>query len=107
MRFALRLVLVSVLAASAPLAAGPAQARGGAIAKRKDVKHLPTPLKQRLVEIAKRPQSYPPLTVFAEADDPSQLFQYYLLDSTGFEPNVFVAILPGQNDEVVPSVTGA
>jgi hypothetical protein len=108
MRFALRLVLVSMLAAAASLAAGAAPVRGGgSITKRKDVKHLPAPLKQRLVEIAKRPHTYLPLTAFAEADDPSQLFQYYLLDSTGFEPNVFVAILPGQNDEVVPSVTGA
>ena len=38
------------------------------------------------------------LQVFAEADKPSQLFQYYLLDTTGFEPNVFTSIIPGVND---------
>src|SRR5262249_44590651 len=47
-----------------------------------------------------------PLTVFAEADKPSQLFQYYLLDSTGFEPDVFTAKIPGVNDLVVPTATG-
>jgi hypothetical protein len=44
---------------------------------------------------------------FAEADQPSQLFQYYLLDTTGFEPNVFTASIPGVNDAVQLSVTGA
>jgi len=48
------------------------------------------------------------LQVFAEADGPSQLFQYYLLDTTGFEPNVFTAIIPGVNDgNVQLTVTGA
>ena len=36
--------------------------------------------------------------VFAEATTPSQLFQYYLLDATGFQPNVFTTTIPGIND---------
>jgi hypothetical protein len=44
--------------------------------------------------------------VFNEADPPSQLFQYYLLDTTGFEPNVFTTIFPGVNDHVQLTVTG-
>jgi hypothetical protein len=46
------------------------------------------------------------LQVFSEADKTSQLFQYYLLDTTGFEPNVFTAIFPGVNDHVQLTVTG-
>jgi hypothetical protein len=38
------------------------------------------------------------MQVFAEADNPSQLFQYYLLDTNGFETNVFTTIIPGVND---------
>jgi hypothetical protein len=34
------------------------------------------------------------MQTFSEADGPSQLLQYYLLDTTGFEPNVFTAIFP-------------
>jgi hypothetical protein len=68
------------------------------VANRGDVVNLPGPLKERLVRLADRPHTYLPLQVFAEADKPSQLFQYYLLDTTGFEPNVFTAILPGVND---------
>jgi hypothetical protein len=37
--------------------------------------------------------------VRAEADDKSRLFQYYLLDSTGFEPSVFTTTIPGLNDD--------
>jgi hypothetical protein len=81
-----------------------AQAR---VASRRDVRHLPKPLKARLIELAGRPATFVPLTVFAEADDPSQLFGYYLLDSTAFEPNIFTAIFPGINDLVAPSTTGA
>src|SRR5262245_17020520 len=55
--------------------------------RRGDIKSLPAPLQDRLVELAGRPHSYPPLTVFSEADGPSQLFGYYLLDTTAFSPN--------------------
>jgi hypothetical protein len=33
------------------------------------------------------------------------LFQYYLLDTTEFQPNVFTAAIPGINDDAIP--TGA
>jgi hypothetical protein len=47
------------------------------------------------------------MQAFAEADGASQLFQYYLLDTTAFEPNVFTAIIPGVNDANVQlTVTG-
>ena len=32
-----------------------------------------------MAQLANRPHTYLPLQVFAEADKPSQLFQYYLL----------------------------
>ena len=51
-----------------------------------------------VAQLANRPHTYLPLQVFAEADGASQLFQYYLLDTNGFEPNVFTAIIPGVND---------
>src|SRR2546427_10941972 len=77
------------------------------VANRGDIRNLPTPLKERIVQLADRPHSVLPLQVFAEADKPSQLFQYYLLDTTGFEPNVFTTRSPGVNDAVQLSVTGA
>ena len=68
----------------------------------------PMPLKDRLAQLANRPHTYLPMQAFAEADKPSQLFQYYLLDTTGFEPNVFTAIIPGVNDANVQlTATGA
>src|SRR5262245_10845404 len=51
--------------------------------ERGDIKFLPALLQDRLVELAGRPHSYLPLTVFSEADAPSQLFGYYLFDTTG------------------------
>jgi hypothetical protein len=61
--------------------------------------------------LADRPHTYLPLQVFNEADPKtqgaSQLFQYYLLDTTGFEPNVFTTLIPGVNDQVQLTVTGA
>ena len=83
-----------------------ATADSAAVAGRGDVVNLPQELKDRLVRLADRPHTYLPLQVFAEADDPSQLFQYYLLDSTGFEPNVFTTIFPGVNDHVQLTATG-
>jgi hypothetical protein len=77
------------------------------VAKREDIANLPKPLKDRLIRLADRPHSILPLQVFAEADASSQLFQYYLLDSTGFEPNVLTKIFPGVNDNVQLTATGA
>ena len=68
---------------------------------RGDIRFLPAPLKDRLLELAERPHTYLPLTVFSEADAPSQLFGYYLLDTTGFTPNVFTSIVPRINDNGV------
>jgi hypothetical protein len=76
------------------------------VADRGDVVNLPQPLKDRLIRLADRPHTYLPLQVFAEADKPSQLFQYYLLDTEGFEPNVFTKIFPGINDAVQLTATG-
>jgi hypothetical protein len=73
---------------------------------RGDVSKLPDPLQDRLEQLANRPHSQLPLQVYAEADGPSQLFQYYLLDTTGFEPNVFTKLFPGVNDHVQLTATG-
>src|SRR6266404_5288853 len=77
------------------------------VANRDDIQKLPAELKDRLVQLAGRPHSVLPVQAFDEADQPSQLFQYYLLDTTGFEPNVFTTRIPGVNDAVELSVTGA
>ena len=69
-----------------------------ALRNRGDIVNLPDPLKDRLARLANRPHTYLPIQAFAEADSASQLFQYYLLDTAGFEPNVFTAIIPGVND---------
>jgi hypothetical protein len=69
--------------------------------ERGDIRSLPEPLQDRLLELAARPHSYLPLTVFSEADGPSQLFGYYLLDTTEFRPNVFTSIVAGINDNGV------
>src|SRR5229473_4624958 len=91
----------------APCHANPTAASDEATVRaRGDVSSLPMPLKDRLGQLANRPHSIVPLQVFAEADPPSQLFQYYLLDTSGFEPNVFTTIFPGINDHVQLTVTG-
>jgi hypothetical protein len=77
------------------------------IASRGDIVNLPAPLKARIVELANRPHTYLPLKVFAEAPSPSTLFAYYLLDTKGFEPNIFTTTIPGINDGVAPTATGA
>src|SRR6058998_2711082 len=77
------------------------------VANRGDIRRLPALLKDRIVQLAGRPHSVSPVQAFAEADQPSRLFQYYLLDTTGFEPNVFTTSIPGINDAVQLSVTGA
>ncbi len=75
------------------------------VRNREDVRFLPAPLRERLVEIGGRPHTFLPITAFAEAPDPSRLFQYYLLDSNNFQPNVFTSAIPGINDTAIP--TGA
>ena len=73
---------------------------------RGDVVALPGPLKDRLTQLADRPHSQLPLQVYSEADAASQLFQYYLLDTSAFQPNVFTAIFPGVNDHAQVTATG-
>jgi hypothetical protein len=77
-----------------------------AVATRDDVAGLPTPLKNRLLRLAGRPHTYLPLQIFAEADGRSLLFKYFLVDTSGFEPNVFTTIFPGVNDHAQLTVTG-
>jgi hypothetical protein len=84
-----------------------AAADEAALRARGDIALLPGPLQDRLAQLANRPHTIVPLQVFNEADSPSQLFQYYLLDTTGFEPNVFTTLFPGINDQVQLTVTGA
>src|SRR6266851_7304812 len=76
------------------------------VRNRGDISHLTDPLKNQLVTLAGRPHSVLPVQAYAEADQPSQLFQYYLLDSHGFEPNVFTAKIPGVNDTAMLTATG-
>jgi len=58
------------------------------LANRGDIRLLPPPLKGRLIELAGRPHTYLPATAFSEADNPSALVSYYLLDTQGFQPNI-------------------
>src|SRR5262245_24991353 len=74
-------------------------------ASRGDIRHLPRPLKSRLIQLFERPRTFEPTTAFSEADKPSQLFQYYLLDTNNFQPNVFTSKITGINDQAIQ--TGA
>jgi hypothetical protein len=84
------------------------------VRQRGDIRDLPELLKDRLVQIAGRPHSQLPTQAYAEAHfdkppfkpKPSQLFQYYLLDTTGFEPNPFTSLIPGVNDTAMLTATG-
>ncbi|WP_248360223.1 EF-hand domain-containing protein [Anaeromyxobacter oryzae] len=82
-------------------------ADGMAVMSRGDVASLPAPLKNQLARLACRPHSTLPIQFYGESDTPSQLFQYYLLDTKNFEPNVFTARLPGVNDTAMFTATGA
>jgi len=91
----------------APCHANPrANADIQAVLTRGDVRHLPQALRVRLATLAGRPHSQLPTQAYAEADQPSRLFQYYLLDTDGFEPNVFTATFPGVNDNVMLTAAG-
>src|SRR2546422_6306336 len=84
------------------------------VRERGDIRHLPDALKERLVQLAGRPHSQLPTQAYAEAHfdeppmkpKPSQLFQYYLLDTTGFEPNPFTSRIAGVNDMAMLTATG-
>jgi hypothetical protein len=81
---------------------------------RGDVRQLPQPLAERLAVLAGRPHSQLPTQAYAEASfdksakkpKPSQLFEYYLLDTTGFEANPFTSGIPGVNDTAMLTATG-
>jgi hypothetical protein len=77
-----------------------------AVRARGDIALLPSPLQDRLAQLANRPHSQLPTQAFAEADGASQLFQYYLLDTSGFQPNVFTTLIPGVNDKAQLTATG-
>ena len=91
----------------APCHPNPQAAQDSAtVLARGDVAALPGPLKDRLAQLADRPHSQLPTQAYAEADGASQLFQYYLLDSSGFEPNVFTTLIPGVNDQAQLTASG-
>ena len=77
-----------------------------AVLNRGDVRKLPDALRNRLAELAARPHSQLPTQAYAEADQPSQLFQYYLLDTNSFEPNPFTSTIAGVNDTAMLTATG-
>src|SRR5438045_3229651 len=77
-----------------------------AVLNRGDVRNLPDALRNRLAELAARPHSQLPTQAYAEADQPSQLFQYYLLDTNNFEPNPFTSTIAGVNDTAMLTATG-
>ena len=76
------------------------------VLNRDDVRHLPEPLVDRLGALAERPHSQLPTQAYAEADEPSRLFQYYLLDTSSFEPNPFTSLIQGVNDAAMLTATG-
>jgi hypothetical protein len=76
------------------------------VLNRGDVRDLPDPLRSRLADLAARPHSQLPTQAYAEADLPSQLFQYFLLDTSGFEPNPFTSTIAGVNDTAMLTATG-
>ncbi len=84
------------------------------VRNRGDIRNLPGPLQDRLVQLAGRPHSQLPTQAYAEAHfdnppmkpKPSQLFQYYLLDTRGFEANPFTSLIPGVNDTAMLTATG-
>jgi hypothetical protein len=74
---------------------------------RGDIASLPAALRNRLGTLDCSPHSIAPVQARAEADQPSRLFQYYLLDSTGFQPSVLTTRIPGVNDHAMLTSWGA
>ena len=105
-RVAAVMAAVAGMALAAGGSAGANPVPGSALANRGDIKNLPDPLKERLVQLAGRPHTYDPMTAFAEAATPSKLFQYYLIDTRHFQPNQFTVTIPGVNDGTAPTATG-
>src|ERR1041385_350770 len=82
-------------------------ADGTAVMTRGDVAPLPLQLKNQLARLACRPHSTLPAQFSSQADSPRQLFQYYLLTTDNFEPNVFTTRIPHVNDTAMFTATGA
>jgi hypothetical protein len=93
-------------AATSLAATASGAARPCGFACRGDIRHLPAPLKNRLILLHNRPHTFSPMQAFSEAPKPSTLFQYYLLDTKHFQPNVFTTTIKGINDGVAPTATG-
>ena len=111
-RAKLALLCAAVTTAMSAWASGPHRNPTGQqdeqrVRNREDVASLPGPLRFTLGELAERPHTYVPMRAFAEADKPSQLFQYYLLDTRNFQPNVFTSIVTGLNDHAIPTAANA
>jgi hypothetical protein len=96
----------AVIAGTSRAGAADGSGPDSAFEQRGDIRHLPDALQDRLELLANRPTTFPPMTAFSEAPTPSRLFQYYLLDTRHFQPNVFTTTIPGINDGVAPSATG-
>src|SRR6516225_2415485 len=75
--------------------------------QRQDIVALPPSLKARLTQLIQLPHAFPAVPAFNGAATPSLLFQYYLLDQTSFQPNVFTTRIPGINDTATPPARGA
>jgi hypothetical protein len=87
-------------------AASASSAASCGFACRGDIRHLPAPLKNRLVLLHNRPHTFDPMQAFSEAPRASRLFQYYLIDTKHFQPDVFTTTIKGINDGVAPTATG-
>jgi hypothetical protein len=72
-----------------------------AFCTRGDIASLPGPLKNRLGTLDCSPHSISPVQARAEAARASELFQYYLLDSKGFQPSVLTTAIAGVNDHAM------
>jgi hypothetical protein len=91
----------------APCHANPQAAQDeAAVRGRGDVASLPPLRQDRLAQLANRPRSQLPTQAYAEADGTRQLFQYYLLDTSGFQPKVFTTLISGVNDKAQLTATG-
>jgi hypothetical protein len=97
---------LGTVTATSMVAAASGAARSCGFACRGDIRHLPAPLKNRLILLHNRPHTFNPMQAFSEAPKPSTLFQYYLLDTKHFQPNVFTTTIKGINDGVAPTATG-
>jgi hypothetical protein len=101
--------LAGAMAANAAISGASPSRNSGAdsvFERRGDIRHLPDALQDRLELLADRPSTFAPMRAFSEAPTPSKLFQYYLIDTRHFQPNVFTTTIPGINDGVAPSATG-